>query len=297
MNKFETKIVAGMTALVMTASFAGCDNLRAIGNQSTISNSELTPTEKPPSPTLNLTPIPTLEPEPPTPTLEPTLAPTPTEVPPTPTPEKEIVLSRVFYTGNPNKKEIAWTFDDNGPGLYTILNICNEKGIKVTFFLLAGELSANPAIWQQAIKDGHQICSHGAFHDMELGKKSEEEIRASVLGWEQVCKINLGEEYFNKMKTEFPYFRVPGGNYTDRFRKVLAELGYTTVVQWNAEDIWTMEAVNNPNNLTLAQNYLIRLTNGAIFLAHGGSAGSVVEVIDGAEAKGYSFKLVSEILD
>ncbi|MDD4026899.1 MAG: polysaccharide deacetylase family protein [Candidatus Shapirobacteria bacterium] len=297
MNNLEKgrKFVAGglTTAMILTG-LSGCGYVEAKNKQPTITNSVPSPTEIPPTPTL----IPTLEPTP-TPTLEPTptTAPSPTEVPLTPTPEKRANPSVIINRGNPNKPEIAFTFDDSGKGLHEILNICNQRGIKSTFFLLSGELKANPDIWRQAVKDGHQICNHTVGHRMDLSKLPEAEIKKEILGWEKVALEVLGEEYLERMKRDFPYFRAPGGHQSERLQQVLGELGYPITAYWSAEDCWTMEPKNNPNNLTLAQNYLIRLKNGAIFLAHGGSAGSVAEVIDGAEEKGYSFKLLSEILD
>ena len=294
LEKGRNYIAGGLATAMILTGLAGCNYVEANNNQPTITSSVPSPTEKPPIPTL----IPTLEPTlTPTPEPTPTIAPTPTEVPPTPTPEKRANPSVLVKHGDRTKPEMAFTFDDSGEGLHKILNICNEKGIKATFFLSAGEISASPTIWQQAIKDGHQICNHGAFHYMDLGKRSEEEIKASILGWERVCKANLGEEYFNKMKKDFPYFRVPGGNYTPRFYQCLGDLGYTKTVHWTAEDCDSMVPENNKKNLTLPQYYNERVENGAIFLLHGGKAGYVAEIIDKVQAKGYKFKLVSEILD
>lgn len=203
--------------------------------------------------------------------------------------------SVVVYRGNKTKAEIALTFDDSGPNLGKILAICNKKGVKATFFLLAGELKTNPARWREAVKQGHQVCSHGVSHSYRLGKKTEAEIRSDILGWEKVCKDALGKEYFNRMKADFPYFRAPGGNNTPRLQQVLGDLGYSSAINWSREDVYFKS--HNPKGLTLAQNYVLNAKNGDIFLMHGGSYGSLASVIDGVRNKGFKCKLLSEILD
>ncbi len=217
----------------------------------------------------------------------------PTEI--TVTPEKKASPSVIVYHGNLTKAEIAFTFDDAGAGLGKILEICNQKGIKATFFLLAGELEANPERWQKAVEDGHQICNHTVSHNMSLPKLSEEAIKKEILGWEKVAKKVLGEDYVKRMKEDFPYFRAPGGNQSKRLQQVLGDLGYPITAYWSCEDCWFL--THNPNNLTMVQHYTSSAKNGAIFLMHGGKYSLVSEIIDNVQNKGYEFKLVSEILD
>ncbi|MFA6361323.1 MAG: polysaccharide deacetylase family protein, partial [Candidatus Shapirobacteria bacterium] len=128
------------------------------------------------------TPIPTLEPIP-------TSTPTP-EVIPTQTNPTEVTLIPeiieqspcvVIYKGDPDKKEIALTFDDQGENLGKILEVLDAAGVKGTFFLLTSEIKNNPERWQQAVVNGHLICNHSTKHDMSLGSKSEEAIKEDIL--------------------------------------------------------------------------------------------------------------------
>ncbi len=203
--------------------------------------------------------------------------------------------SVIVYRGNTQKPEIAFTFDDAGAGLGRILGICNQKGVKATFFLLAGELRANPQRWRDAVKQGHQICNHTRSHNFSLGKLSEAQIRQDVLAWEDACRDVLGEAYLKKMKAEFPFFRSPGGNSTARLQRVLGDLGYPVTAYWSCEDVWFQS--HNPNGWTLSQNYINHACNGAIFLMHGGSSGALAAVIDGVRARGYTPVTFSAMLD
>jgi len=203
--------------------------------------------------------------------------------------------SVIVYRGSKQTPEIAFTFDDSGSGLGTILGICNQKGVKATFFLLAGELRANPQRWRDAVKQGHQICNHSVSHNFSLGKLSEAQIRQDILGWEDACRDVLGEEYLKKMKAEFPYFRSPGGNSTKRLQRVLGDLGYPVTAYWSCEDVWFKS--HNPNGWTLSQNYINHACNGAIFLMHGGSSGLLASVIDGVRARGYTPTTFSAVLN
>jgi len=201
----------------------------------------------------------------------------------------------IVARGDETEAKIAFTFDDGGANMSQILDILNNKGIKGTFFLLAGELRKNPELWQQAVKDGHLICNHTVNHKTNLGKLSDDEIRQEILGWEDAAREVLGQEYLDRMKTEFPYFRSPGGNKSDKLQKILAELGYTTTIYWSCEDIYF--AKHNPGKISMAQHYIDNAENGAIFLLHPGDCGSVEQIIDGVQAKGYTFTTLQEALN
>ena len=202
--------------------------------------------------------------------------------------------SEVVRIGNTSNAEIAFTFDDSGENLAKILDILNSKGIKGTFFLLAGELKKNPQLWQQAVKDGHLVCNHTVNHYTDLQNKSDEVIRQEILGWEDAAREVLGDEYLATMKADFPYFRSPGGSKSERLQRILGELGYTKTIYWTVEDCYFVK--HNPDNISLSQHYINDAENGAIFLLHPGHLSSVEPIIDELQAEGYSFTTVAELL-
>lgn len=208
--------------------------------------------------------------------------------------EQRKIPCEVIYHGDTSKNEIAFTFDDTGANFDKILATLKEKGINGTFFLLASEIRNNPERWQQAVKDGNLICSHGTSHDFSLGSRSEEEIRADIQEWEDAVTEVLGADYLKKFKEETPYFRTPGGNKTETLLKVLGEMGYKYTFYWTTEDCWSMEPENNPDNLTMEQIYIFSAEPGAIFLLHPPHQSHLAQIIDGVEAKGYTFVTLNQ---
>jgi len=251
----------------------------------------LAPSTSPsPSPSSSTTSVPTLPPSPspsPIPTPVPTASPVPVPV----------VLGpcEVVYRGDKTRTDIAFTFDDSGDDLAKILEILNRKGIKGTFFLMAGELKKNPELWQQAIKDGHLVCNHTVNHPLNLQNLPDDKIRQEIVGWEDTARAVLGDDYVAEMKSKFPYFRSPGGNKSDKLQRILGELGYTKMIYWSCEDIYFGK--HNPDHKSMAQHYIDNSKNGSIFLLHPGDWDSVEAIIDGAQAKGFQFKTLPEILE
>lgn len=76
---------------------------------------------------------------------------------------------------------------------------------------------------------------------------------------------------------------------------MLGDLGYPVTAYWSCEDVWFKS--HNPNGWTLSQNYINHACNGAIFLMHGGSSGSLAAVIDGVRAKGYTPTTFAAVLN
>ncbi len=197
--------------------------------------------------------------------------------------------------GNTENKEITFTFDDKGENLAKILEILDARGIKGTFFLMSGELEKNPELWQTAVANGHIVLNHTVHHYTDLSTRSEETIKCEILGWEDTAKTVLGEDYLNRMKTEFPYFRSPGGGKSERLIRILGELGYTKMVYWSVEDIYFSS--HNPDKISMADHYIKDASNGGIFLLHPGDWSYVGDIIDCLQAEGYTFVTVPELFD
>lgn len=197
--------------------------------------------------------------------------------------------------GNSEVKEVTFTFDDSGEGLTNILDVLDQNGIKGSFFLLAGELRKNPEQWQQAAANGHLILNHTVNHYTDLAQKSDETIKTEILGWEDAAKDVLGEEYLIRMKSEFPYFRSPGGLKNDRLLAILGDLGYSTMFYWTVEDVYFSK--HNPDGISIADHYVRDASNGGILLMHPGNWGSLDEIIQRLTEDGYVCVPVSGILD
>lgn len=197
--------------------------------------------------------------------------------------------------GNTDQKEVAFTFDDQGANLAQILEALDARGIKGTFFLMAGELEKNPELWQTAVANGHIVLNHTVHHYTNLSEKSEDTIRSEILGWEDMAKTVLGEDYVQRMKKDFPYFRSPGGGKSERLLSILSELGYTKMVYWSVEDIYFSS--HNPDKISMSDHYVQDASNGGIFLLHPGDWSYVGDIIDRLEAEGYTFVTVPELFN
>lgn len=209
-------------------------------------------------------------------------------------PETPAVCEFVTH-GNTDNKEIAFTFDDRGENLAQILDVLDARGIKGTFFLMAEELEKNPGLWQTAIANGHIVLNHTVHHYTDLSERSDETIKKEILGWEDTARTVLGDDYLNRMKTKFPYFRSPGGEKSDRLMRILGELGYTKMIYWSVEDIYFSS--HNPDKISMADHYVKDASNGGIFLLHPGDWSYVGDIIDRLQAEGYTFVTVPELFD
>ena len=197
--------------------------------------------------------------------------------------------------GNREKAQIAFTFDDSGESLVKILEALDSRGVKGTFFLMAGELTQRPDVWREAAENGHLILNHTVNHNTDLESRSAEKIRDEILGWEETAREVLGDEYVDRMKTDFPYFRTPGGDESERLRTVLGELGYTKIIFWSVEDIYF--ASHDKGRTTMDDHYVEDAENGAIFLLHSGNCEYVGDIVDRLTEEGYAFVTVDEVLE
>ena len=63
-------------------------------------------------------------------------------------------------------KVIALTFDDGpGPGTNQLLDVLAERSVSVTFFMLSGAASRQPATVARVLSEGHEIGLHGPDHE------------------------------------------------------------------------------------------------------------------------------------
>src|SRR4051812_37215172 len=64
------------------------------------------------------------------------------------------------------RKAVAFTFDDGPDPLYTpqILDIFRQAGAKATFYMIGGQIEANPQIAKLVHDQGHEIGNHTFTH-------------------------------------------------------------------------------------------------------------------------------------
>ena len=204
-------------------------------------------------------------------------------------------------------KEVAITFDDgyNKEAIMKVLEVSKSHGIKLTFFVVEALLKEYPDLWKQSLEDGHEICNHTYGHSM-LTALEDEAVLREIAKWETTAETVLGEGYVSKMKSEYPFLRLPFGSGSNdkRILKIAAEAGYTPV-GWAVE---TCYAVLRHYNLKSADtdevsehvlsHIVSTAKSGRIILLHFNpyDIGKLDEIFSQIIDKGYDIKPLSEVL-
>ncbi|MEU5156993.1 polysaccharide deacetylase family protein [Glycomyces sp. NPDC021274] len=158
---------------------------------------------------------------------------------------------------------VALTFDDGPSPVWTpkVLDMLREQGVKATFCLIGAYAEAYPELVADIAREGHTLCNHSWFHEFDLGKWSEAEIRANLQRTnDAIVKAAPG--------AEVRYFRHAGGQWTDRAIAVAADLGMESLH-------WTVDPSDWDNAVTEAQireHVLDRSAPGTIVLLHDGAS-------------------------
>lgn len=189
--------------------------------------------------------------------------------------------------GNPNKKQIIFTFD-GGAGMNSgpkILEIAKKHNVKVTFFVTGKFIEKYPKATKQIALDGHEIFNHTYSHPY-LTKISDEQIIEEFAKTEKIIN-DLTD------KSTKPYFRPPYGDRNKHVIDFAASLGYQSVY-------WTLDALDWMPDKTaefVKTRIESNLKNGAIILMHTGDdiTGQILdEVFTYIENQGYKIVSLTE---
>lgn len=187
---------------------------------------------------------------------------------------------------------VALTLDD-GPTLrYTrdVLNILNDRDIKVTFFLTGREIEETPALAAEIVRRGHQIGNHSYSHsDMTL--MSTGKIRDEI---ERTDKAIRNAGYQGEI-----YFRPPYGKKLITLPWYLSQTGRTTIT-WDVEPESYADIAEDAD--AMAKHVIENARNGSIILLHvmyrsrEASRQALPTIIDGLKARGFQFVTVSDLI-
>lgn len=162
--------------------------------------------------------------------------------------------------------DVALTFDD-GPSAYTpqILAVLRQYHVKATFCLIGVNVQKHHDYVQQIVADGHTLCNHSWKHDLHLGKRSPDAIRAD---------LQATNDEIHRAVPDAPiaYFRAPGGNFTAQSVEIAKELGMKPL-GWNVDpDDWDMKKYPEGSAMTGHIEGVLRkrIHPGSIVLSHDG---------------------------
>lgn len=191
--------------------------------------------------------------------------------------------------GNP-EKGIALTYDcgpwvDRGY-INSILDVLDERGIKVTFFVTGEFIRKNPDDFLRIIQSGHEIANHSNTHP-DFNSLSDSAIRTELAETERKAS-----EYGVSTK---PLWRAPFGARSSRVREVAAGEGYDTNVMWALDSGDWVAGISGAQ----VQRNLLRAQAGDIVVDHCNTpfASVYANAIDIYHAQGIRVVPVSELIN
>ena len=192
-----------------------------------------------------------------------------------------------IYSVNTEENRVAISFDAAWGADKTekIMQICDEFGVKATFFLVGFWVEDYPEMTKKICDNGFEIGTHSNTHP-DMTKLSVEEQKLEL-----ETSINLIKNITQK---EVQLFRPPYGAYNDNLISTAESLGLTTI-QWSVDSLdWkglsAMEITNRIMN---------GARNGSIILCHNNSdhiLDALPIVLDRLQKRGFTVGPVGDLL-
>jgi peptidoglycan/xylan/chitin deacetylase (PgdA/CDA1 family) len=121
---------------------------------------------------------------------------------------------------------IALTFDDGLVNVARLLDLCRPLGLRLTLFPTGQVIDAQPAVWQQAVADGHELGCHTYSH-RALGGQSYGVVADELRRFFETIHAQLGA-------VPVHWFRPPyGSGWSSRAVQAGAQDFGMQVVMWN----------------------------------------------------------------
>lgn len=164
-----------------------------------------------------------------------------------------------IYSVKTNKNVVAISFDAawGADKTTAIMDICDEFGVKATFFLVGFWVEKYPEKVLEIYNRGFEIGLHSNTHP-DMTRLSKEEIKSELQ-----TNINSIKEITNVAPQ---LFRPPYGYYNNRLIEVCEELGLTCI-EWSVDSLdWKGLSASE-----LSGRVCEKSKNGSIILCHNNS--------------------------
>ncbi|MFF0469053.1 polysaccharide deacetylase family protein [Micromonospora zamorensis] len=171
-------------------------------------------------------------------------------------------------TGSPR---LALTFDDGPDPRYTpqVLAMLREFDVKATFCVVGENAQNHPDLVQAIVGDGHTLCNHSWHHDVGLGARSADAIRADLLRTNEAIRAAVPN-------APIVWYRQPGGAWTYPVVSVARQLGMTPL-HWSVDPSdWDL-----PGASKITATVLSQAEPGSVVLLHdaGGDRQGTVDAL------------------
>jgi peptidoglycan-N-acetylglucosamine deacetylase len=199
--------------------------------------------------------------------------------------------NRFLYSGNPQKPEIALTFDDGPNPGYTpqVLATLEQYHVKATFFCVGRLVAQYPDLVKAEYADGDVIGNHSWSH-ANLGLLSSADIATQLRRTSDIIQQTLG--------VPPTFFRPPYGVFNTTVLTQANLMGLTTII-WNDEaHDWLRPGID-----VISSRILGLAGNGAIILLHDGGGNryqtvkALPTIITTLRAKGYNFVTLQQMVN
>jgi peptidoglycan-N-acetylglucosamine deacetylase len=215
--------------------------------------------------------------------------------------EENLMLrsSKVIRSGIRETNKVAITIDD-GYGntlILTALEYLKNHDVRATFFNLGECIRNEPAIWKQAVEEGHELANHTYSHRY-LTTMNDEEIVNELDRWQEEVNQALGYSYSTY------FFRPPGmdgfvdsqANKTKHYLDLIGHKGLISVL-WDVDHFSGLGTGSaSPDVIT---NYILQnVRGGSIILLHfkDNDVAALPSIISGLRRQGLEPCSLSELL-
>ncbi|MFG1841027.1 polysaccharide deacetylase family protein [Micromonospora sp. NPDC049175] len=166
---------------------------------------------------------------------------------------------------------LALTFDDGPDPRYTpqVLALLREYDVHATFCVVGENAQNHPDLIQAIVNEGHTLCNHSWHHDVGLGARSADAIRADLLRTNEAIRAAVPN-------APIVWYRQPGGAWTYPVVSVARQLGMTPL-HWSVDPSdWEL-----PGAAKITATVLTQAEPGSVVLLHdaGGNRQGTVDAL------------------
>jgi len=169
-----------------------------------------------------------------------------------------------LWSGNPNRRAIALSFDDGPDPRYTprLLEVLDQYSIPASFFWLGACVSLSPDIAKAIYKRGHWIGLHGYDHrcfPLLTTTELQQSLQATQAAIASACCLS---------PLSIRDVRPPNGLFTPHTLNLLHQWNYRPVMWSVVPEDWVRPGIS-----VVVQRVLQQVQNGSVIVLHDGACG------------------------